>query len=109
MHRDAPNEPRMRLDFSSIVSDAVNSERVHSHGLAELADIETVEWSLLVIAANILKLHYELKNGLLGTGLVIPKGFPVGLHIVYNRLFLCWLICFFRFWPSFCFFSSFSP
>ena len=29
--------------------------------------------------ANILKSHYKLKNGCLGTGLVVPKGFPVGL------------------------------
>ena len=39
----------------------------------------SAEWSLLAIAANILKLHYKLKNGRLGTGLVIPKGFSVGL------------------------------
>ena len=39
----------------------------------------SAEWSLLDIAANILKLHYKLKNGHLGTGLVIPKGFPAGL------------------------------
>ena len=39
----------------------------------------SAEWSLLAIAANLLKLHHKLKNGRLGTGLVIPKGFPVGL------------------------------
>ena len=39
----------------------------------------SAEWSLLAIAANILKLHYKIKNGRLGTGLVIPKGFPAGL------------------------------
>jgi hypothetical protein len=31
------------------------------------------------IAANILKLHYRLKNDRLGTGLVIPEGLTVGL------------------------------
>jgi len=39
----------------------------------------SAEWSLLDIAANILKLHHKLKNDRLGTGLVIPKGFPAGL------------------------------
>ena len=39
----------------------------------------TAEWSLLAIAANLLKLHHKIKNDRLGTGLVIPKGYPVGL------------------------------
>ena len=39
----------------------------------------TAEWSLLAIAANILKLHYKLKNDRLGTGLLIPENFPVAL------------------------------
>ena len=39
----------------------------------------SAEWSLLAIAADILKLHHKLKNDRLGTGLVIPKGFPAGL------------------------------
>ena len=38
-----------------------------------------VEWTLLSLAYNILKLHHKLQNGRLGTGLVIPKGYPVGL------------------------------
>jgi transposase len=38
-----------------------------------------VEWTLLSIAYNILKLHHKLQKGHLGTGLVIPKGYPVGL------------------------------
>ena len=37
----------------------------------------SAEWSLLAIAANILKLHYKFKNDRLGTGLIIPEGFPV--------------------------------
>lgn len=38
-----------------------------------------VEWTLLSLAYNILKLHHKLKTNRLGTGLVIPKGFPAGL------------------------------
>ena len=39
----------------------------------------SAEWSLLSIAANILKLHHKLKNGRLGAGLLIPKNFAVAL------------------------------
>ena len=39
----------------------------------------TVEWTLLSLAYNILKLHHKLQKGRLGTGLVIPKGYPAGL------------------------------
>ena len=39
----------------------------------------SAEWSLLSIAANILKLHYKLKNDRLGTGLVIPKNFSAAM------------------------------
>ena len=39
----------------------------------------TVEWTLLSLAHNILKLHHKLQKGRLGTGLVIPKGYPAGL------------------------------
>ena len=39
----------------------------------------SAEWSLLSIAANILKLHHKLKNDRLGTGLVVPKNFPAAL------------------------------
>lgn len=38
-----------------------------------------VEWTLLSLAYNILKLHHKIQKGRLGTGLVIPKGFPAGL------------------------------
>ena len=38
-----------------------------------------VEWTLLSLAYNVLKLHHKLQKGRLGTGLVIPKGYPVGL------------------------------
>ena len=39
----------------------------------------TVEWTLLSLAYNILKLHNKLQKGRLGTGLVIPKKYPKGL------------------------------
>ena len=38
-----------------------------------------VEWSLLSLAYNVLKLHHKIQTGRLGTGLVVPKGFPAGL------------------------------
>lgn len=38
-----------------------------------------VEWTILSMAYNILKLHHKIKKRRLGTGLVIPKGFPTGL------------------------------
>ena len=38
-----------------------------------------VEWTLLSLAYNILKLHHKLQKGRLGTGLVVPKGYPAGL------------------------------
>lgn len=38
-----------------------------------------VEWTLLSLAYNILKLHHKLQKDRLGTGLVIPKKYPVGL------------------------------
>ena len=39
----------------------------------------STEWSLLSIAANILKLHHKLKNGRLGAGLVIPEHFSAAM------------------------------
>ena len=38
-----------------------------------------IEWTLLSLAYNILKLHHKLQKGRLGTGLVVPKGYPAGL------------------------------
>ncbi|MBO5639065.1 MAG: transposase, partial [Oscillospiraceae bacterium] len=35
-----------------------------------------VEWTLLSLAYNLLKLHHKIQTGRLGTGLVVPKGFP---------------------------------
>ena len=39
----------------------------------------SAEWSLLAIAANILKLHHKLKNDRLGAGLVIPENFSAAM------------------------------
>ncbi|MBQ3372172.1 MAG: transposase, partial [Oscillospiraceae bacterium] len=38
-----------------------------------------VEWMLLSLAYNLLKLHHKTQKQRLGTGLVLPAGFPVGL------------------------------
>ncbi|MBQ4426700.1 MAG: hypothetical protein II881_02975 [Oscillospiraceae bacterium] len=38
-----------------------------------------VERTILSLAYNVLKLHHKNKAGRLGTGLVVPKGFPAGL------------------------------
>ena len=38
-----------------------------------------VEWTLLSLAYNILKLHHKIQKQRLGAGLVIPKSFPAGL------------------------------
>ena len=38
-----------------------------------------VEWMLLSLAYNLLKLHHKTQKQRLGTGLVVPAGFPVGL------------------------------
>ena len=38
-----------------------------------------VEWTLLSLAYNVLKLHHKIQTGRLGTGLVVPKSFPAGL------------------------------
>ena len=38
-----------------------------------------VEWTLLSLAYNLIKLHHKIQKGRLGTGLVVPKGFPAGL------------------------------
>ena len=35
-------------------------------------------WTLLSLAYNILKLHHKIQKCRLGTGLVIPQGYPAG-------------------------------
>ena len=37
------------------------------------------EWMLLSLAYNLLKLHHKTQKRRLGTGLVVPVGFPAGL------------------------------
>ena len=37
------------------------------------------EWLLLSLAINILKLHFKIQKGRLGTGLKVPKTYPAGL------------------------------
>ncbi len=37
------------------------------------------EWLLLSLAINILKLHFKIQKGRLGTALKIPVSFPKGL------------------------------
>ena len=37
------------------------------------------EWLLFSLALNILRLHHKIQNNRLGSGLVVPKGFPKGL------------------------------
>ena len=37
------------------------------------------EWLLLSLAINILKLHFKIQKGRLGTGLKIPQSYPAGL------------------------------
>ena len=38
-----------------------------------------VEWTLLSLAYNVLKLHHKIQKDRLGTGLVVPTSFPAGL------------------------------
>ena len=38
-----------------------------------------VEWMLLSLAYNLLKLHHKTQKRRLGTGLVVPTAFPAGL------------------------------
>ena len=37
------------------------------------------EWLLLSLAVNILKLHFKIQKGRLGTALKVPRGYPAGL------------------------------
>ena len=42
-------------------------------------DNVTTEWFLLSMAINILKLHFKIQKGRLGTALKVPQSFPAGL------------------------------
>ena len=39
----------------------------------------SAEWLLFSLALNILRLHYKIQNGRLGSGLIVPSSFPAGL------------------------------
>ena len=39
----------------------------------------SAEWFLLSMAINILRLHFKIQKGRLGTGLKVPVSFPAGL------------------------------
>ena len=59
----------------SMVKEDMNFRRFLLRGRVKVE----VEWTLLSLAYNVLKLHHKLQKGRLGTGLVIPKSFPKGL------------------------------
>ena len=59
----------------AMVKEDMNFRRFLLRGSAKVE----VEWTLLSLAYNLLKLHHKLQNGRLGTGLIRPKGFPAGL------------------------------
>ena len=59
----------------AMVKEDMNFRRFLLRGSAKVE----VEWTLLSLAYNILKLHNKIQNDRLGTGLVIPKGYPAGL------------------------------
>ena len=73
--------PRLTLNeikkegIFAMVKEDMNFRRFLLRGSAKVE----VEWSLLSLAYNILKLHHKLQKGRLGTGLVVPKGYPAGL------------------------------
>ena len=59
----------------TMTKEDMDSRRFLLRGTVKVA----VEWVLLSLACNILKLHYKLQDGRLGTGLVIPESLPAGL------------------------------
>lgn len=59
----------------AMVKEDMNFRRFLLRGKGKI----NVEWTLLSLAYNILKLHHKLQTGRLGTGLIKPKQFPVGL------------------------------
>ena len=50
-------------------------DMIYRQFLCRGTDKVMAEWSILAIAANIIKLHNKFKNNRLGTSLVIPDGF----------------------------------
>ena len=59
----------------AMIKEDMNFRRFLLRGNVKVA----VEWTLLSLAYNILKLHHKIQNNRLGTGLVIPKRYPSGL------------------------------
>lgn len=59
----------------AMVKEDMNYRRFLLRGMVKIQ----VEWTLLSLAYNLLKLHHKARTDRLGTGLVIPKRFPVGL------------------------------
>ncbi len=59
----------------AMVKEDMNFRRFLLRGMVKIR----VEWTLLSLAYNLLKLHHKAKTDRLGTGLVMPKQFPAGL------------------------------
>ena len=59
----------------AMVKEDMNFRRFLLRGMVKIQ----VEWTLLSLAYNLLKLHHKAKTDRLGTGLVMPKQFPAGL------------------------------
>lgn len=51
-------------------------DMIYRQFLCRGTDKVSAEWSILAIAANIIKLHHKALNKRLGTDLVVPEGFP---------------------------------
>ena len=59
----------------AMVKEDMNFRRFLLRGMVKIQ----VEWTLLSLAFNLLKLHNKAKTDRLGTGLIMPKQFPDGL------------------------------
>ncbi len=59
----------------AMVKEDMNFRRFLLRGMVKIR----VEWTLLSLAFNLLKLHHKAKTDRLGTGLIMPKQFPTGL------------------------------
>ena len=59
----------------AMVKEDMNFRRFMLRGTVKVE----VEWTLLSLAYNLLKLHHKAQSNRLGTGLVVPKRFPAGL------------------------------
>lgn len=59
----------------AVIKQDMRFRRFMLRGMCNVA----AEWTLLSIAYNLMKLHHKLQSGRLGSGLIIPSGFPAGL------------------------------